>query len=151
MDEKEIVFWKRFLKDTEIKTPVFGESWAFGGSPDELANLVLQGKKTATASAKIEYEWCNEALPKANEHYDMLLDGNGNPVAILMTTKVYVTPFNQVSSEHAHKEGEGDLSLAYWRDAHYKFWKDLFQKHYNKQVDIENMDVVCEEFKVVYQ
>lgn len=151
MNEKESAFWKKFLKETDIENPVFGESWSFGTSPDELANLVLQGKKTATASAKPEYEWENESLPKANHHYDMLLDGKENPVAILMTTKVYVTPFKDVTAEHAFKEGEGDLSLSYWREAHYRFWTELFDEVYHKTIDIENMDVVCEEFKVVYQ
>ena len=28
------------------------EAWAFGGAPDELAALVLAGRKTATSTAK---------------------------------------------------------------------------------------------------
>ena len=151
MNKKESAFWKKFLKETDVEKPVFGESWSFGAIPDELASLVLQGKKTATASAKLEYEWGNEELPKANRYYDILLDGKENPVAILMTTKVYVTPFKDVTAEHAFKEGEGDLSLSYWREAHYRFWTELFDEVYRKTVDIENMDVVCEEFEVVYQ
>lgn len=154
MNQKEQTFWQRFLDNSGQKDLVFGESWSFGDSPkmaDELAQLVLQGKKTATASAKIEYEWENEALPKANDRYDILLDGSGNPVAILMTTKVYVTTFCEVTTEHAYKEGEGDLSLEYWQQAHNDFWTNLFNNVYNKSVDIENMEVVCEEFKVIYK
>ena len=90
-----------------------------------------------------------EELPKENYHYDILLDGQENPVAILMTTRVYVTSFNEVTVEHAFKEGEGDLSLSYWRNAHRDFWRSVFQE-LNIVVDIETMPVVCEEFKVVY-
>ena len=41
--------------------------WKFcGGGPiaDELANFVLDGKKTATASAKIAYETEHEPIPE---------------------------------------------------------------------------------------
>lgn len=154
MNKKEAAFWQKFLSQTTIKNPQFGEAWSFGGTielADELAKLVLNGTKTATSSAKVEYEWGNEALPKANHHYDILLDGSGNPVAILMTTKVYMTKFCEVTPEHAYKEGEGDLTLKYWQQVHYDFWDKLFKDVYNKQVDIKNMAVVCEEFEVIYK
>ena len=54
----------------------------------------------------------------------------------------------EVSKEHARKEGEGDLSLAYWRQVHKDFFSDelkVEQKDFS-----ETMDVVCEEFKLIY-
>lgn len=52
--------------------------------------------------------------------------------------------FFDVSAEHAFKEGEGDQSLDYWRKVHQDFWSDL-------KVYSPNMEVLCEEFEVLYQ
>ena len=41
------------------------QAWAFGGAPDKLAKLVMQGVKTATCSALALYEYENEEIPKA--------------------------------------------------------------------------------------
>lgn len=78
---------------------------------------------------------------------NIILDTDNNAVCITKTTKVYTCSFNEVSENHALKEGEGDLSLAYWRKAH----KDFFSKEL-KEYDLdfdENMVVVCEEFELV--
>lgn len=70
-------------------------------------------------------------------------------MCIIKTLKVYVTEFNNVSEEHAFKEGEGDRSLEYWRLVHIDFLtKELAAVH--KTFD-ENTKVVCEEFEVVYK
>ena len=123
------------------------EAWAFGDSPDELAQLVLQGIKTATASAYIWYSLEDLALPQAGE-YSVILDVHENAVCIIRTTKVFVMPFDQVDERQAWKEGEGDRSLAYWRSVHEAFFsKEL--KEAGLSFD-KNMDVVCEEFVRVY-
>ena len=51
--------------------------------------------------------------------------------------------------QHAYKEGEGDRSLAYWRDVHEDFFAEEFAEtelEFNGQTSI-----LCEEFKVVYR
>ena len=122
------------------------EAWAFGEAPDKLAYLVLQGIKTATCSAYDLYEANHEPLPKAGD-YSIILNSRGEAVCIIKTLKVYVTPFNKVSEEHAFKEGEGDRSLKYWRMVHENFLKNELAS-LNKSFD-ENTKVVCEEFEVV--
>ncbi|MBQ6076695.1 MAG: ASCH domain-containing protein [Clostridia bacterium] len=56
--------------------------------------------------------------------------------------------FNQVSPEHAYKEGEGDRSLEYWRKVHIDFLTRELAR-INKTFT-ENAQVVCEEFELVY-
>lgn len=68
---------------------------------------MVERKKTATASAQVFYGIEQEDLPKVGG-YNIILDSQNNPLCITKTTKVYVIPLNQVSSEHAYKEGEGD-------------------------------------------
>lgn len=133
--------WERFGAEGEY------EAWCFGGDADKLAELVLVGKKTATSSAYPIYEVENEPLPKAGE-YSVILDSHKNAVCIIRTTKVYVVPFDEVSSSHACREGEGDLSLEYWREVHRAFFTREMNS-VDKNFD-EKMEVVCEEFEKVF-
>ena len=72
----------------------------------------------------------------------------GEAVCITRTTKVSITPFEEVSSLHAYKEGEGDKSLRYWRKVHKEFFiKEM--KGSGKEFN-HTMNVVCEEFEVVF-
>ena len=122
------------------------EAWAFGGDADELAQLVKDGKKTATCSALVFYKLENEELPQVGE-FNIILDSEENAVCITRTTKVYVTTFYAVSEEHTFKEGEGNRSLEYWRKVHEKFFADEL-KTINQQFN-ERIELVCEEFEVV--
>ena len=136
----------------EYKTinPAIGDkidAWAFGAEPDQLADLVLKGEKTATASAYDLYQIDGEPIPQAGT-FDVILDGQGQAVCIIKVTKVTVIPFNQVSAEHAFKEGEGDKSLTYWQQVH----QELFTE-WLAEVGLEfsqESGVVLEEFHKVY-
>lgn len=137
--------WEEFTSKTGEHAEYDG--WAFGADPDALAGLVRTGKKTATSSAGPLYELEGDPLPKAGE-FSVILDGKNQAVCVVRTTKVYVVPFREVTPEHARLEGEGDLSLDYWRKVHRPFFARglaeaglLFD---------EDMPVVCEEFEVVY-
>ena len=127
------------------------EAWAFGDSKetaDELAELVLEGKKTATSSNYTLYELENEELPHVGL-INIILDGDGNAVAIAETTSVEVVPFDEVTAEHAYLEGEGDRTLRYWRDVHEDFFKREFEK-IEQNFDYK-IPVVCERFELVYK
>lgn len=124
------------------------EAWAFGEAPDKLADLVVQGIKTATCSAYDLYRINNEPLPKEGD-YSVILNSREEAVCIIQTRRVYVTEFDKVSEEHAFQEGEGDRSLEYWRKVHESFLtKELASVH--RSFD-SNTKVVCEEFKVVFK
>ena len=124
------------------------DAWAFGEAADRLAELVVQGVKTATCSAYDLYEIEHEPLPQAGE-YSIILNSEEEAVCIIKTQKVYVTEFNRVSEEHACKEGEGDRSLEYWRKVHKAFLiRELASVNLSFQEDTK---VVCEEFEVVYK
>jgi uncharacterized protein YhfF len=123
------------------------KAWAFGGAPDKLARLVVSGIKTATCSALVLFELEDEPIPKPGD-YSVILDSVGNAVCIIRTTRVYVVPFEDVSEDHAFKEGEGDRSLGYWRAVHEEFFtEELATVHL--QFD-KRMELVCEEFELVF-
>lgn len=78
------------------------DAWQFGVQADELAHLVNQGKKTATASAYDLYFLEGEPLPQVGS-YDVILDSKDQAVCIIEITSVSLVPFGDVSPEHARK------------------------------------------------
>lgn len=90
---------------------------------DELADLVLHGPKRATTSLLAVYQESEEEVPRAGD-YSVILDGRGNPVCIIVTTRVDLARFAEVDEEFAWTEGEGDRSLAFWRRAHLSVFAD---------------------------
>lgn len=141
------VMWDNFCKEYNVSNANYSV-WAFGGDPDKLVQLVLDGIKVATASAYDLYLFENEPLPQVND-YSVIIDSNDNARCIIQTTKLYVVPFKDVSKEHAYKEGEGDRSLEYWREVHTAFFQECYED--DNLVFDENINVLCEEFKVVYR
>ncbi len=123
------------------------DAWAFGVSADDLANLVVRGEKTATASAYELYKLENEPMPQVGT-FDVILDSQDRAVCIIEITKVSVLPFNQVSADHAFKEGEGAKSLAYWQQVHQEFFTKCLAEA-GLEFSSET-GVVLEEFRKVY-
>ena len=123
------------------------DAWAFGVEPDLLADLVLRGEKTATASAYDLYALEDEPLPRKGT-FDVILDSQNQAVCIIEITKVTIQPFNQVSADHAFKEGEGDKSLAYWRQVHEDFFTEWMREA--GMTFTPDSKVVLEEFHKVY-
>ena len=123
------------------------DAWVFGVDADLLADLVLRGEKTATASAYDLYALEDEPLPQEG-NFDVILDSQNQAVCNVEITRVSVQPFKQVSADHAYKEGEGDKSLAYWRQVH----EDCFAEWLREAglTFIPNSKVVLEEFRKVY-
>ena len=123
------------------------DAWAFGVDADFLADLVLKGEKTATASAYDLYALEDEPLPQEGT-FDVILDSQNQAVCIVEITRVSVEPFSQVSAQHAYKEGEGDKSLTYWRQVHEDFFTDCLGEA--GLIFTPESKVVLEEFRKVY-
>lgn len=151
MGSKSVLqLWENYRK-INPNAPKDYEAWAFGDSnemADELAKLVLEGTKTATASNYTLYELEKEPLPSVGLH-NIILDGKGKAVAIVETTSVEVVLFDEVTEEHAYLEGEGDRTLRYWRDVHESFFKKEFEG-INREFHYK-IPVVCERFKLIYK
>lgn len=125
-DSQIQAFWQQFLKvnPRNQSALTYEDAWSFGDTPqmaDELAALVLAGKKTATTSAAALYEIEQEALPQSGT-YSVLLDGSDVPRAVLYLESVSIVPFDEVTAAFAFLEGEGDRTLAYWRRVHEAFF-----------------------------
>lgn len=122
------------------------DAFALGDTPlmaEQLAALILAGKKQATSSALWAYEASASPLPWVGA-YSIVMDTSEQSLAIIQTVQVQVLPFHQVSAAFAVLEGEGDGSLAYWRAEHIDFFTR--ECKLAGRVFDENMQVVCEQF-----
>jgi uncharacterized protein YhfF len=115
------------------------ESFSFGDDrelADELGQLVLAGRKTATCWAAVE-----GPLSHVGKRM-VMLDGAGRPRAVIETTELTQRRFGEVDDSFACDEGEGDRTLAYWRAAHERYFRRLGQFS-------PDMLIYCERFRVV--
>jgi uncharacterized protein YhfF len=153
-DDRIEEYWQGYLETLPAYSPVRDEQYvaeAWGDSSrlaNELGALIVAGTKTATCSALWDYEAEGEPLPEVGVK-TVVLDGIGDPLCIVETNEVEVVPYNQVDVRFAYEEGEGDRSLRYWREAHWRFFSRTLP-NINRD-PTTNMPLVCERFRVIYE
>lgn len=115
---------------------------------DELFELVYEGKKVATCGSLWTYEHYNEEPFRAGE-LSIVTNFFGTKGCVIRTIATQIKKFNEITEEEAQLEGEGDLSLNYWRKEHERFFKREFLD-INKTFS-EDIPVVFEKFEVIYR
>lgn len=123
----------------------------FGNSENEVneaLKLILSGKKRAISHSLLGLQHRKEPLPKIGD-FTVLTDWKGEAKCILRTVAVRLKPFFSIRESYSKIEGEGDLSLAYWKK---KYW-DTYTKELEAfgRVPRESMIVVCEYFEKVFE
>lgn len=143
-------FWADFCAATGVSPDEPYQVWHFGNTLEmalELGQLVIAGKKTATASLAA----VNEIKPhEAPIHggYSVVTDINLFPGAVIRTTEIRHLPFDKVDTQFAADEGEGDQTLEYWRDVH---WKYFTREAAELGIEFNNDSIVCcERFELLY-
>jgi uncharacterized protein YhfF len=118
------------------------QSFAFGDSPelaDELLALVLAGRKTATCGALRDYPEGDAAMPVVGRR-DIVLDGRGEPAAVIETLEVTIQRFDAVDGLFAVEEGEGT----------YEEWRAAHEAYFGRNGGFSpDMMLVCERFRLV--
>lgn len=112
-------FWLAFQRACSVRVEGFSAT-ALGPSAavaDELAELASNGIKRAHASLLREFEQALEPLPRPGDHL-VVLDGAGQPRAIVRVTHVEKRRFADIDAAFAFDAGEGDLSLRWWISAY---------------------------------
>lgn len=112
------------------------KNWSFATNNDKLISLVLKGQKRATS-----YLYKEEDIPVIGEESIIHFD-NEKDACIVKTINYKILKFKDVKEEDAILEGEGDLSLDYWKKVHEEFFKN--QK---KNFTIEDK-IIFEEFEM---
>jgi uncharacterized protein YhfF len=113
---------------------------------DLCAGLVASGRKRATAPSVAELELAGEPMPRVGD-YAIVTDWAGAAVAIIRTVSVETKRFGEIDEEFARSEGEGDLSLEWWRTAHQRYYESVLA---GSQVTVDaDLEIVCQRFTLV--
>lgn len=144
-------FWERFLATRpELAGSEPADVFAFGDHralADELADLVRRGVKRATCSSQAALR-LERATSARSGDMSVVVTGDGTPVCVIETIATFASRFIDVDAGFAAEEGEGDGSLAYWRDAHETFFGREGERlgyTFTPQLEVE-----CERFRVVW-
>ena len=145
------IFWEEFLSKTNrCRTIKYLDVFHFELTKElanELLQLVLSGKKRATASSLWSYEIEGESIPKVGD-LNIVTDWEGIPQCVIETTAVTIIPFEDITYDICKREGEDD-TLESWRAGHIKFFKgdgDILGYEFSNK-----MPVIFENFEVVYR
>jgi uncharacterized protein YhfF len=143
-------FWEEFCRTANVNSETPYQVWFFGNTSEmarELAELVISGKKTATASLLEFNETHPESAPIENG-YSVVTDFEGIPLCIIQTTEIRYLPFKEVDAKFAFDEGEGDQTLEYWREVHRQYFTKE-AKEFNLEFG-ENSLIACERFRLLF-
>lgn len=146
--------WMSYLNtisETIETTNMDYTSWHFDNNEadaNELIELVLKGQKRATASSLWSFQYDNEPIPQAGD-LSIVTDWYGIAKCVIQTKRVNIVPYKDVTEDFAKVEGEGDGSLAYWRQGHEIYFGQECARMGKTFTD--DMPVICEEFEVVFK
>jgi len=143
-------FWTKFLRETGRNPDTrYLESFHFDlneKSANELLELVLLGKKRATASSLLAYEKEQSKAPAVGD-LSIVTDWDGLPHCVIETTAVNIYKFRDITFDICKREGEDDC-LETWREGHARYFtEDGRELGYEFS---EDMPVLFEDFEVVY-
>ena len=145
-------FWLEFVNraSIDISEVVKVEASPAGNFDitDDLIGLYKLGKKHAGSSIIEDFESAGDPLPAVGDLW-ILLNSKKIPVMILKTIKTEIHKFKDVPERIAIAEGEGDLSLEYWRKTH----SDLYSPYLKEWgvEDLSDASVITEFFEIVYR
>ncbi|MBE8720808.1 ASCH domain-containing protein [Sphingobacterium pedocola] len=146
-----VEYWKKFQSSNpeyrNIKQP---QSFYFCDNKedaDACVELVVQKIKRATSPSVWWFEKNNEELPRVGD-IAIVTNWEGEPRAIIKTTKVEIVKFKNITPEYAYTEGEGDKSLDYWKKVHLDYYKREMEEL--GEYPNEEMEIVCEYFETIW-
>jgi len=112
---------------------------------DICAQLVREGTKRATACSLAELELESSPIPQADD-LAIVTNWDGEAQAVIRTQSVDLRPFKDVDEDFAATEGEGDKSLAFWREVHEAYYRRVLAG--SAYEFSEDLMIACERFEV---
>lgn len=122
---------------------------SYGDSPAlsrELLALIRQGAKRAGTGLLWALEADGETPSRVGD-IEIVLDHEQRPALVTRIVWVRTMPFKEVTADYAAREGEGDGSLAFWREAHWAFFSRECARI--GRLPSEEMPVVCSVFELL--
>ncbi len=104
-----------------LRTMEFGSP---GQLRERLNSLVLSGAKVATFGHPAEYE-AEDEMPEHVGERLVVVDDDGHDIATIEIVETRERRLSEVTWDMVEAEGEGDASIAQWREGHTGYWEPL--------------------------
>jgi uncharacterized protein YhfF len=149
-DARVTAFWNDFCRQAAIDPATPYQAWYFGSGAEMahgLADLVVHGPKRATAALG----WVADKYPHAAavpDGYSVVTELDGTPRCVIRTVWLERRAFRDVDAQFAWDEGEGDRTLADWKDAHWSYFSRECAALGREMT--QDVDVVLERFELLY-
>ena len=144
-------FWQQVCEQHGIITASTYHTRTFGDPRyaeygDHVTQLAIDQVKRATAHLAMDFE-LNQVPRRETGDYWVILWESFKPACVLEIVNVELRPFRDVDDAFAAREGEGDGSLAFWKQCHEDYFK-LQLADWGKPWS-EDLPVVLESFELV--
>ncbi|MXO66554.1 ASCH domain-containing protein [Altericroceibacterium endophyticum] len=149
MDQSADILWERYRSLDPAAPAALPPRFHFCDNREDAdlcAALVVAGRKRATATSLAELDLAGDTLPQRGE-FAIVTDWDGRAKAIIRTISVEIKRFGDIDGDFAAREGEGDLTLEWWRTTHRAYFERVLAGTAH-QVD-DNLEIACEDFEVV--
>jgi len=114
---------------------------------DELGHLVQAGIKSATSGLAWDFKQSGEVPPGVG-NVEIVVDGSGNPLCVIEITEVVTRPFNTIDEAFAFDYGEGDRTLAWWRQEMWDYY--AAESRQSGHEPNQTMPLICMRFRLLY-
>ena len=151
MNASVIRLWDRYRainRSAPVEVPASFHFCDNREDADICAALVVAGQKRATAPSVAELELAGDPIPQVGD-YAIVTDWAGTAVAVIRTASVDIRRFGDVDEDFARAEGEGDLTLGWWRTAHQAYYESVLAG--SGYVVDASLQIVCERFELVFK
>ena len=149
MHSSVILLWERYRTINPAAPATLPTSFHFCDNREDAdlcAELVGAARKRATATSLAELELNGDPLPQVGD-YAIVTDWDGHARAVIRTTSVEIKRFGNIDATFAEKEGEGDLTLEWWRAAHEAYYRRVLDGSFYRIDD--DLEIACEEFELI--
>ncbi len=116
-------FWQAFRRYAGLDHDNYVVG-SFGDTPEmetELADLVIAGTKSATASLARDYGEGREPTPRTGD-FVLMLDGEARPRLIRRTIEVTIKPLSRSMRRLLGTRAQGERTRNCWLDAHRRYF-----------------------------
>lgn len=149
MNSSAIRLWDQYRainRDAPADVPISFHFCDNQKDADLCAALVVSGQKRASAPSVAELKLAGDSIPQVGD-YAIVTGWAGNAVAVIRTVSAEITRFGEVDEEFARAEGEGDLTLEWWRTAHQAYYESVLAG--SQHIVNADLEIVCERFELV--
>lgn len=152
LKRRELAFWNEYLETLprarRPRRSFVGASFAGNRKcTDGLLRLYLDGKKTAGSSLVLDFISVGDPLPRVGNYW-ILLDSRCRPRCLLRTVRTEINIFKRIPKRIARAEGEGDLSVEFWKRVHRTVYSPFLKKWGIESLD--DAEVITEHFKLLH-